>query len=210
MAGTFLFAGLGNPGASYAQHRHNVGFMAVDRIAQAHGFGPWRSRFHGHVCEGQLQDHKILLLKPTTYMNDSGQAVGEAARFLKVPREQVVVLHDDLDLAPGKIKVKLGGGDAGHNGLRSITAVLGAGYKRVRIGIGHPGSPERVHGYVLHDFAKTDQEWLDPLLDAIANAAPLLVEGDDTGFLNRIALATKPQRPKTTPKPPAPETQNGI
>jgi len=189
-----LIAGLGNPGESYSGHRHNVGFMAADAIAAKHGFGPWRRRFHGVISEGFLNRRKTLILKPMTYMNESGRAVGEAARFLKLPIDSVVVIHDELDLAPGKLRAKAGGGDAGHNGLRSITATLGADYRRVRIGIGHPGKPA-VLAYALHDFSKADREWLGPLLGAVAEAAPYLAANDDPGFMNKIALLTKPQRP---------------
>ena len=189
-----LIAGLGNPGESYRGHRHNVGFMAADAIVAKHDFAPWRRRFHGVVSEGVLNRRKTLVLKPMTYMNESGRAVGEAVRFLKLPLDSVVVIHDELDLAPGKLRAKSGGGDAGHNGLRSITATLGPDYRRVRIGIGHPGKPA-VLAYALHDFSKADKEWLEPLLAAIAESAGHLASGDDAGFMNRIALLTKPQRP---------------
>ena len=195
-----LIAGLGNPGDSHARHRHNVGFMAVDAIADAHGFAAFKPRFEGLIAEGKLAGRKTFLVKPMTYMNESGRTVGAAARYLKVPPAAVIAFHDELDLAPGKLRVKLGGGDAGHNGLRSITATLGADYKRVRIGIGHPGSPEAVHSYVLRDFSKADREWLTPLLAAIADASTFLAAGDDTGFMNRVSVLTKPQRP-SKPKP---------
>ncbi len=203
-----LIAGLGNPGEKYAGHRHNVGFMAVDAIAETHRFAPWRQRYHGFISEGVLGGRKTLLLKPMTYMNESGRAVGEAARFLKLPLDAVVVVHDELDLAPGKLRAKQGGGDAGHNGLRSITATLGADYRRVRVGIGHPGKPA-VLAYALHDFSKADKEWLVPLLGAIAESSPYLAAGDDAGFMNRIALAMKPPRPNN-PAPPEkkPEKKN--
>lgn len=201
-----LIAGLGNPGESYARHRHNVGFMAVDKIAERHRFTPWRPRYRGLISEGALSGRKTLLLKPMTYMNDSGGSVGEAARYLKIPIESVVVIHDELDLAPGKVRVKAGGSDAGHNGLRSISASLSPDYRRVRIGIGHPGAPA-VLSYVLHDFSKTDKEWLVPLLDAVAEATPLLARDDDAGFMNRVALLTRPPKP---PKPKPAETGNGI
>ena len=192
-----LIAGLGNPGETYARHRHNVGFMAVDAIAARHRFGPWRAKYHGLVAEGTLLGRRTLLLKPMTYMNESGRAVGDAVRFLKLPLAAVVVIHDELDLVPGKLRAKTGGGDAGHNGLRSITATLGPDYRRVRIGIGHPGKPA-VLRYALHDFSKADREWLTPLLDAIAEAAPYLAQDDDPGFMNRVSLATKPPRPAKT------------
>lgn len=198
-----LIAGLGNPGAEYARHRHNVGFMAVDAIAERHKFAPWRARFHGRATEGTLGGRKVLLLKPMTYMNDSGRSVGEAAHFLKLPIEAVVVIHDEIDLAPGKLRAKAGGGDAGHNGLRDVTAVLGPEYRRVRIGVGHPGVPEAVHYYVLQNFAKSDLEWLAPLLDAIAEAAPFLAADDDPGFMNKVALLTQPPK---LPKEKDPKT----
>lgn len=199
-----LIAGLGNPGESYSRHRHNVGFMAADAIAARHRFTPWRQRHRGLMCDGVLSGRKTLLLKPMTYMNDSGDSVGEAARYLKLSIDAVVVIHDELDLAPGKLRVKAGGSDAGHNGLRSVTAALGPDYRRMRIGIGHPGAPA-VLSYVLHDFSKSDKEWLAPLLDAIAEAAPYLARNDDAGFMNRVALLIRP------PKPPKPaEADNGI
>jgi peptidyl-tRNA hydrolase, PTH1 family len=182
-----LFVGLGNPGSKYARHRHNVGFMAVERIADRHGFGPWRRRFQGHTADGELDGAKVLLLKPGTYMNESGRAVGEAARFLKLATTDIVVFHDELDLLPGKLRVKTGGGNAGHNGLRSITAHLDNEYVRVRIGIGHPGAKELVQPWVLHDFSRADQDWLEPLLDAIADAAPRLAADDAARFLTDVA-----------------------
>lgn len=190
-----LFVGLGNPGPKYAGHRHNVGFMAIDAIARAHGFPPFRERFQGLLSEGRLGGERTALLKPQTYMNESGRSVGAALRFYKLPLSELVVLHDELDLAPGRLRVKHGGGAAGHNGLRSIDAHLGKDYRRVRIGIGHPGHPDRVTSYVLSDFAKTDAAWLEPLLDAIAEAAPLLAAGDDANFMNRVALLTRPPKP---------------
>jgi PTH1 family peptidyl-tRNA hydrolase len=191
-----LFVGLGNPGPQYARNRHNIGFMALDAIAERHGFSPWRSRFHGAVSEGMLVGEKVLALKPMTFMNRSGQAVGEAARFYKLAPDQVTVFHDELDLAPGKLRVKRGGGAAGHNGLRSIDTHLGPGYRRVRLGIGHPGRKELVTPYVLHDFAEADEEWLVPLLDAVAAAAPdLVTEAEGSRFLSRVAFALQP--PKT-------------
>ena len=193
-----LIAGLGYPGESYARHRHNVGFMAADAIAARHKFTSFRPRYHGLVAEGTLAGRKTLLLKPMTYMNESGRSVGEAARYMKLPLSHLVAIHDELDLAPGKLRAKTGGSDAGHNGLRSITASLGPDYRRLRIGIGHPGAPA-VLSYVLHDFSKLDREWLVPLLDAIAEAAPYLAADDDAGFMNRVSLLTKPPKP---PKPP--------
>lgn len=184
-----LFVGLGNPGDKYARNRHNVGFMAVERIAAAHGFSPWRRKFQGEVAEGTIAGERVLLIKPMTYMNESGRSVGEAARFLKIDLADIVVFHDELDLQPGKVRVKTGGGNAGHNGLKSITAHVGNDYVRVRIGIGHPGSKDAVVPYVLNDFAKADYEWLDPLLDAIASAAAHLASGDLDRFQNDVARA---------------------
>src|SRR5690606_24769741 len=161
-----LLVGLGNPGPKYENNRHNVGFLAVDAIARHHSFSPWSKKFQGLIAEGRLNDEKVLLLKPQTFMNLSGQSVGEAMRFHKIPPSDVVVLYDELDLAPGKVRVKVGGGAGGHNGIRSMDAHCGKDYRRVRIGIGHPGAKELVHNYVLGDFAKADREWLEPLLDA--------------------------------------------
>jgi peptidyl-tRNA hydrolase, PTH1 family len=186
-----LFVGLGNPGGEYARHRHNVGFMALDRVAIRHGFPPWKSKFSGQSAEGMIDGQKVMLLKPSTYMNESGRAVGEAARFLKIDDADIIVFHDELDLAPGKLKVKTGGGNAGHNGLRSISAIRGNDYNRVRIGIGHPGAKELVHGWVLHDFAKADQTWLSPLLDQMADAAGRLAAGDLERFLTDVARGTR-------------------
>ena len=184
-----LFVGLGNPGAEYAFNRHNVGFMAVDAIAAAHGFPGWRKRFQGVAAEGKLGKEQVLLLKPQTFMNESGRAVGEAVRFYKLDLDDVVVFHDELDLATGKVRVKTGGGVAGHNGLRSLTAHIGNDYVRVRIGIGHPGRKELVTGHVLHDFAKADNAWLEPLLGAIAEEAPYLADGAADKFQSRVAHA---------------------
>jgi PTH1 family peptidyl-tRNA hydrolase len=197
-----LFVGLGNPGAKYARHRHNVGFMAVERIAERHGFGPWRRRFQGQTADGELDGSKVLLLKPDTYMNESGRAVGEAARFLKLATSDIVVFHDELDLLPGKLKVKSGGGNAGHNGLRSLTAHLDNEYVRVRIGIGHPGAKELVQSWVLHDFARADEAWLDPLLDAIADAAPRLAADDAARFLTDVARQLASEGDDTEPPKP--------
>lgn len=186
-----LFVGLGNPGEKYARHRHNVGYMALDRIARAHDAGPWRRRFQGETAELSLGGERVVLLKPTTYMNESGRSVGEAQRFLKIPVGDVYVFHDEIDLAPGKVKVKAGGGNAGHNGLRSLTAHIGNDYTRVRIGVGHPGVKEVVPHYVLHDFAKAEYEWLEPLLDAIAGSARYLAQGDSARFLSQVARAER-------------------
>ncbi len=193
-----LIAGLGNPGAQYARNRHNVGFMAVDTIHESYDFGPWRSKFQGQISEGKLGRRKTILLKPMTYMNESGSSVGPALRFLKLLPSSLVVLHDEIDLAAGKLKAKTGGGDAGHNGLRSITATLGPDYHRVRIGVGHPGK-ERVHGHVLANFSKADEDWLVPMLSAIAEAAPHFAQNDMIGFMNKVALILNP--PEHKPKP---------
>src|SRR6185312_1033607 len=184
-----LFVGLGNPGSSYARHRHNVGFMALDRIAERHDLGPWKKRFHGAVCDGPIAGRRVMLLKPQTFMNDSGRSVGEAPRYLKIAEQDIFVFHDEIDLAPSKLRVKIGGGNAGHNGLRSVSAHIGNDYARVRIGVGHPGSKDLVSGYVLHDFAKADADWLDPMLDAVADAAGRLAAGDDARFLTEVARA---------------------
>ncbi|SFG42775.1 peptidyl-tRNA hydrolase [Palleronia marisminoris] len=213
-----LFVGLGNPGPKYAKHRHNIGFMAVERIAEDHGFPPFRAKFQGQVTEGRLGDERVAILMPTTFMNNSGQSVGEAARFYKIDPADVVVFHDEIDLAPGKLKCKTGGGHAGHNGLRSIHQHLGPDYARVRMGVGHPGHKDRVPGYVLHDFAKADEDWLDDMLRGCSDGAPALAEGDQGRFMNAVALRLNPPRPSTgtqgakasEPKPdpaPAPEPE---
>ncbi|MBK1636972.1 aminoacyl-tRNA hydrolase [Rhodovulum adriaticum] len=189
-----LFVGLGNPGAKYAGNRHNIGFMAVDRIAADHGFTPWRAKFQGQMAEGRLGREKVVLLKPETYMNRSGDCVAAAVQFFKLEAGDVVVFHDELDLAPGKCRVKQGGGHAGHNGLRSIHAHLGADYGRVRLGIGHPGHKDRVSGYVLSDFAKADRDWLDDLMRGISDGAVPLAEGDAAGFSNAVGLRVAPPR----------------
>lgn len=189
-----LFVGLGNPGAKHARNRHNIGFMALDTIAAEHGFGPWRSKFQAEIAEGRIGSSKILLVKPQTFMNESGRAVGEAVRFFRSDPTDVLVFHDELDLQPGKVRVKQGGGHAGHNGLRSLHAHIGAAYRRVRLGIGHPGDKSRVSGYVLHDFAVADKEWLKPLLDAIAREARFLADGDAPGFQNALGLRLAPPR----------------
>ena len=197
-----LIAGLGNPGSKYARNRHNIGFMALDRIVEDHGFAPWRKKFQGQISEGHLGSEKVLLLKPETFMNRSGQSVGEALRFYKLEPADLIVFHDELDLAPGKARVKQGGGHAGHNGLRSIHGHIGDAYGRVRLGIGHPGRKEAVPGYVLHDFARTDDTWLEPLLQGISEGAPHLVDGDAGRFQNAIGLRVAPPRSsKTSAKP---------
>ena len=183
-----LFVGLGNPGAKYAGNRHNIGFMAVEAIASAHGFGPWRAKFQWLVSEGVLGGEKVILLKSETFMNLSGQSVGEAARFYKIAPEAVTVFHDELDLAPFKVKVRMGGGLAGHNGLRSINQHLGPDFRRVRIGIGHPGHKDRVTGHVLGNYAKAEMDALADMLGAIASEAEWLAAGDDARFMNDVAL----------------------
>ncbi|MBU3029332.1 aminoacyl-tRNA hydrolase [Paracoccus marinaquae] len=197
-----LIVGLGNPGAKYTANRHNIGFMAVDRIAADHGLGPWKARFQGLAAEGRLGEARVTLLKPQGFMNLSGQAVGEAMRYLKLAPEDVTVLHDELDLAPGKCRVKRGGGHAGHNGLRSIHQHIGAEYDRVRLGIGHPGHKDRVAGYVLSDFAKADQDWLDDLLRGVSDGAAALASGDHGRFQNAVAARTAPARSGTGDRPP--------
>lgn len=187
-----IFAGLGNPGASYALHRHNIGFMAVDCIAEMHRFDKWRVRFQGLVAEGQISGEKLLLLKPATWMNDSGRSVGEALRFYKLGSDALTVFYDELDLAPNKVKVKTAGGAAGHNGIRSIDAHLGQHYRRVRLGIGHPGHRDRVTGHVLGNFAKAEIDPLADMLGAVAAEAPWLVAGDDARFMNEVARRLTP------------------
>lgn len=216
-----LWVGLGNPGAKYAGNRHNIGFMALDRIAADHGFGPWRRAHQGLVSEGRLGAEKVVLLKPETFMNLSGQAVRSAVDFWKLTPADVTVFHDELDLAPGKARVKQGGGHAGHNGLRSIHAHLGEAYGRIRLGIGHPGYKDAVAAYVLHDFAKADQDWLDDLLRGISDGAVALAAGDATRFMNAVSLRVAPPRSsggaekvepakpaKVEPAPPAPATED--
>ena len=190
-----IFAGLGNPGAQYALHRHNIGFMAVDAIAGLHGFGPWKTRFRGLASEGRIGDHKLTLLKPATFMNDSGRSVGEALRFFKLdPATALTVFYDELDLEPIKVRVKHGGGAAGHNGIRSIDAHVGKDYARVRLGIGHPGHKDRVTGHVLGNFAKIEMDPLADLLGAVAAEVPWLLAGDEARFMNEVARRTVPQR----------------
>ena len=184
-----LFVGLGNPGARHVWNRHNVGFMVVDAIAKRHGFPPWRRRFQGVAAEGKLGRERVQLLLPGTFMNDSGRAVAEAMHFFKLALSDVVVFHDELDLPPGKVRVKAGGGVAGHNGLRSITSHVGNDYRRVRIGIGHPGIKELVHGYVLTDFPKSERAWVETLTGVIADNAELLAQGEDASFQNKVHLA---------------------
>lgn len=217
-----LFVGLGNPGSQYAGNRHNIGFMALDQIASDHGFSPWKNKFQGKVAEGRLGREKVILLKPETFMNRSGQSVRAAMDFYKLDPVDITIFHDELDLAPGRLKCKTGGGHAGHNGLRSIHGHLGDAYARVRLGIGHPGRKELVSGYVLHDFAKADQDWLDDLMRGIGDGAPYLADGDTGRFMNAVSLRTATPRssksaatPKanTQPKPKepdAPDTRSAL
>ena len=184
-----LIVGLGNPGDKYRNNRHNVGFMALDAIAARHGIGPFRSKFSGLVAEGTIDGSRVVLLKPQTYMNNSGDSVQAAARFYKLGADDVSVLYDEIDLAPGKVRIKRGGGNGGHNGLRSIDPQLGTNYRRVRIGVGHPGHKDAVQHHVLGDFAKADRSWLEPLLDALGDNAGLLISGDESGLMNKLALA---------------------
>lgn len=196
-----LMVGLGNPGARYAGNRHNIGFMVADAIASRHGFPAWRRRFHGEASEATLGAERVLLLKPLTFMNESGRAVAEAQHFYKLAAGDIVVFHDELDLAPARVRAKTGGGIAGHNGLRSITAHCGNDYRRVRLGIGHPGDKAMVHAYVLNDFAKAERGWVDVVVAACAEHAGLLAAGDDANFQNRVHLAldaagfANPKRP---------------
>jgi PTH1 family peptidyl-tRNA hydrolase len=207
-----LFVGLGNPGSEHARHRHNIGFMAVEAIASAHGFGPWRSKFKGQVAEGRLGPEKVLLLKPGTYMNLSGDSVRAAMGFFKLEPADVTAFHDELDLAPGRVRVKTGGGTAGHNGIRSIGAHIGPDFTRVRLGIGHPGDKRLVTPHVLGDFARSDADWLDDLLQGVADGAPALAAGDPAGFLDAVAHRLPPPKRAPDPKPaatpvPAPEPE---
>lgn len=198
-----LIVGLGNPGTKYARNRHNIGFMAVDRMAADHGFPAWKAKHRGSVTEGRFGSARAVLLRPETFMNKSGDSIVAAMQFYRLEPKDVIVLHDELDLAPGKVKFKMGGGHAGHNGLRSIHAHLGPDYGRVRLGIGHPGHKDRVAGYVLHDFAKTDAEWLDDVMRGVSDGAPYLSAGDAAKFMNAVSLRTAPARPSTGTKGPA-------
>lgn len=191
-----LLVGLGNPGTRYERNRHNIGFMAVDALVRRHGFGPFRGKFQAEIAEGAVAGERVYALKPQTFMNLSGDAVGAAARFYKIAPEEIAVIHDDLDLAEGKLRVKRGGGSAGHNGLRSIDEAIGADYWRVRLGIGHPGAKELVMPYVLQNFTAEETSWVAPLVDAVADALPLLVANDAPGFMTRVALILKPPPPK--------------
>jgi PTH1 family peptidyl-tRNA hydrolase len=184
-----ILVGLGNPGAQYAGNRHNIGFRAIEAVADAHRIGPFRTRFHGQAAEGVIEGERVLLLKPTTFMNERGRSTGEALRFYKAGLDRLTVFHDELDLAPAKLRVKVGGGNAGHNGLRSISALCGNNYRRVRLGIGHPGAKELVHGYVLSDFAKVERPWVAALCEVVARDIALLLRGEDAGFQNKVHLA---------------------
>lgn len=210
-----LLVGLGNPGDKYRFNRHNIGFMAADAIAAHHGFSPFRQKFNGLIAEGIIAGERVLLLKPQTFMNNSGDSVGAAASFYKLGPTDIIVLYDEIDLVPGKVRVKIGGGAGGHNGIRSIDPAIGNGFRRVRLGVGHPGHKDGVMPHVLGDFSKADQEWLVPLLDATADNAGLLVTGDDNGFMNKLALAVtgdgaeRKQRP-ANPDPTRPKAQSHI
>ena len=193
-----LFVGLGNPGKKYTNNRHNIGFMALNQIANDHSFSPWKNKFQGQITDGKLGDEKVILLKPETFMNLSGQSVSETIKFYKIKIEDIKVFHDELDLAPAKLRVKISGGHAGHNGLRSIHQHIGADYHRVRMGIGHPGHKDRVANYVLSDFAKNDQNWLQDLLFGISDVAIYLVNNDAGKFMNAVAMRTVPQHEKPT------------
>ncbi len=197
-----LFVGLGNPGAKYARNRHNIGFMVVDQIAATHGFSPWKNKFNGMVSEGRLGRERVILLKPTTFMNLSGQSVSAAMQYFKLTPDDVTVFHDELDLVPGKVRLKIAGGHAGHNGLRSLHQHIGDAYHRVRIGIGHPGHKDRVAGYVLHDFAKSDAGWIDDLMRGVDKGIVDLASGDGPNFLNAIAQRPSPKRPTGKPTSP--------
>jgi len=198
-----LLVGLGNPGPKYAGNRHNIGFMAVDEIVRRHGFSPWRKRFQGETAEATLSGEKVLALKPMTFMNESGRSVGEAMRFFNIDPADVIVLYDELDLEPAKVRVKLGGGAAGHNGIRSIIAHAGPHFQRVRLGIGHPGDKALVYPHVLSDFAKAEKAWLEPLIDAVAEHIPLMIQGEDGSFQNKVHLALNPP-----PEKPARKAEN--
>ena len=199
-----LIVGLGNPGPKYAGNRHNIGFMALDRIADDHGFASWKGKHQGSLSEGRFGSTRAVLLKPETFMNNSGQSVQAAMRFYKLEPADVVVFHDEIDLAPGKVKHKIGGGHAGHNGLRSIHNHIGPEYARVRMGVGHPGHKDKVPSYVLHDFAKADHTWLEDVLRGVSDGAPHLAEGDAAKFSNAVAMRVSPPRSGTGQKGPAP------
>lgn len=195
-----LFVGLGNPGARYAGNRHNIGFMAVSRLAEVHRASPWRSKFQGEMAEVRFGSDKLILLRPTTYMNESGRSVQEAARFFQLGLDRITVFHDELDLAFGRVRVKVGGGHAGNNGIRSIAGHMGSDFQRVRLGIGHPGHKDLVSRYVLSDFSKVERAFVDDLVDAVAGAAPKLAAGDAPGFLNEVALKCPAPKPEKKPE----------
>ena len=211
-----LLVGLGNPGAEYAKNRHNIGFMALDAIAERFSFTPFRKKFQGQIAEGVIAGEKVLALKPETFMNDSGRCVAAAATFYKIPAADIIILHDEIDLECAKVRVKRGGGHAGHNGLRSIHAHIGPDYARVRLGVGHPGDKDKVTGHVLKDFAKGDAAWLEKVLNALSEHAGLLIEGKDSDLMSKLADAVNPPRPskppssKTGPDPNTDEDGDGL
>lgn len=201
-----LLVGLGNPGDKYTNTRHNVGFMMADEIARHHGFSPWRNKFQGLICDGMVGGEKILLLKPQTFMNRSGQSVSEACRFYKLGTENLIVFHDELDLAAGKLRIKTGGGHGGNNGIRDITAHMDANFKRVRMGVGRPQTKEQVSNHLLSDFAKSDNTWLEPMIDECVRSLPLLLKSEDANYMTRVAERLKPNRPN---KPKQSENKEG-
>ena len=201
-----LLVGLGNPGDKYTNTRHNVGFMMADEIARLHGFSPWRNKFQGLICDGMVGGEKILLLKPQTFMNRSGQSVSEACRFYKLGTENLIVFHDELDLAAGKLRIKTGGGHGGNNGIRDITAHMDANFKRVRMGVGRPQTKEQVSNHLLSDFAKSDNTWLEPMIDECVRSLPLLLKSEDANYMTRVAERLKPNRPN---KPKQSENKEG-
>jgi peptidyl-tRNA hydrolase, PTH1 family len=202
-----LLVGLGNPGPRFAGNRHNIGFMAVEAIARRHRIGPWRRRFRGVAAEGPIEGERVILLLPETYMNESGLAAGEAAHFYKIAIGHIVVFHDEIDLPPAKVRVKAGGGTAGHNGLRSISSHVGNDYRRVRIGVGHPGAKELVYPYVLSDFAKTERPWVETLCDIIADNVAMIIKGEDSSFQNKVHLAMQAKGFGDVPRPGEPKPE---
>ncbi len=205
-----IIAGLGNPGAKYSENRHNIGFMAIDAIHRRYTFSPWSKKFRAEIAEGEIAGEKVLLMKPQTFMNLSGESVGEAMRFFKLQPSDIIAVHDELDLPAGKVRMKTGGGHGGHNGLKSLDAHCGKEYRRLRMGIGHPGDKERVHGHVLGDFAKADRIWLEPLLDALADNADLLLQPDESKLMNKLALATGGKEEPAKAKAEKPAGQSHI
>jgi len=205
-----VLAGLGNPGPGYAGHRHNMGFMAADALASRYRFAPWRKKFQGDVAEGEIAGVRVLLLKPMTYMNLSGQSVAAALAFYKVEPAALIVFHDELDLPLGRVKVKIGGGHGGHNGIRDIMAHLGPDFRRVRLGVGHPGEKDLVHDHVLQDFAKAERDLAAKVIEAVADETPRLVTGDESGFMSRVAFLLSPPKAKSEPKPPPPDKATGA